>query len=151
MKKQTILYILLIFLIVSNGFFIFHYLGKPGHRDGKSRFSLVEELNFNEEQQEKYSALRTAHFDRMKSISMKIGSLKEAMYVNVSEKELSEPFLDSITDLIAMEEKRKDLEMFKHFKDVRQICDDDQKQQLSLIVKEAIKRRGKRGKSKKRD
>jgi protein CpxP len=151
MKKLTILYILLIVLFLSNVFFIFHHVGRFGHKDHKPHFSMVEELNFNQEQQEVYKTLRSKHFDKMKSYSKRISELKKEIYSNVGEQELSEGFLDSVVDLIALEEKNKDLEMYKHFRDVREICNDKQKAQLSKIINDAIERRGKRGKSKKRD
>lgn len=151
MKKQSILYILLIVLFLSNVFFIFHHVGRFGHKDHKSRFSMVEELNFNQEQQEAYDAMRNMHFDKMKSYSKRINELKLEMYSNIGEQEISEAFLDSVADLIAAEEKNKDLEMYKHIRDVREICNDKQKAQLSKIINDAIERRGKRGKSKKRD
>lgn len=151
MKKQTILIVLLIVLFLSNVFFIFHHVGRFGHKDHKSRFSMVEELNFNQEQQEAYNTMKNAHFEKMKSYSKRISELKQEMYCNVGEEEISETFLDSVTDLIAAEEKNKDLEMYKHIRDVREICNDKQKAQLSKIINDAIERRGKRGKSKKRD
>lgn len=151
MKKQTILIVLLIVLFLSNVFFIFHHVGRFGHKDYKSRFSMVEELNFNQEQQEAYNTMKNAHFEKMKSYSKRISELKQKMYCNVGEEEISETFLDSVADLIAAEEKNKDLEMYKHIRDVREICNDKQKAQLSKIINDAIERRGKRGKSKKRD
>lgn len=149
MKKQTILYILLIVLFISNAFFVFHHLTSQGDKDHKPRFSMVEELNFNQEQQEAYNKMRSEHFDKMKSYSKRIGELKEEMYSNTGEDEVSKVFLDSVIDLIAIEEKNKDLEMYKHFRDVREICNDEQKAQLSKIINDAIKRHGKRGKAKK--
>lgn len=151
MKKQTILYILLIVLFLSNVFFIFHYVGRFGHKDHKPRFSMVEELNFNQEQQEAYNVMKSTHFEKMKSYSKRISELKEEIYSDKGENEVSEVFLDSVIDLIAIEEKNKDLEMYKHFREVRAICNDKQKEQLSKIINDAIKRRDKRGKSKKRD
>lgn len=150
MKKQTILYILLVVLFLSNAFFIFHHLGRFGHKDHKARFSMVKELSFNQEQQEAYKVIRSAHFDKMKLYSKRVSELKKQMYSNAGKQEASEFFLDSITDLIAKEEKNKDLEMYNHFKAVREICNDKQKEQLSNIITDAIERRANRGKSKKK-
>ena len=72
MKKQTLLYILLVVLFLSNAFFIFHHLTSQGNNDHKSRFSMVEELNFNQEQQDAYNKMRSEHFDKMKSYSKTI-------------------------------------------------------------------------------
>lgn len=112
---------------------------------------MVEELNFNQEQQDAYNKMRREHFDKMKSYSKRIGELKEEIYSNNGENEISEVFLDSVIDLIAIEEKNKDLEMYKHFRDVREICNNEQKTKLSKIINDAIKRHGKRGKSKNKE
>ncbi|GAB4157301.1 MAG: hypothetical protein Tsb0033_08990 [Winogradskyella sp.] len=149
MKRQTVIYVLLLVLIISNAFFLFHYLGKPNHRDRKSKFSIVKELNFNEEQQKSYTDLRAAHFNKMRLYSKRISELKEVMYANTNYEGVSVSFLDSITDLIAVEEKNKDLEMYRHFKAVRKICNDKQKAELSKIIKDAIKRRANKEKPKK--
>lgn len=151
MKKQTLLYILLVVLFLSNAFFIFHHLTSQGKDDHKPRFSMVEELNFNQKQQDAYNKMRREHFDKMKSYSKRIGELKEEIYSNNGENEISEVFLDSVIDLIAIEEKNKDLEMYKHFRDVREICNNEQKTKLSKIINDAIKRHGKRGKSKNKE
>ncbi|APY09349.1 hypothetical protein BWZ20_14005 [Winogradskyella sp. J14-2] len=151
MKKQTIIYILLIVLFLSNVFFIFHHVGRFGHKDHKHRFSMVEELHFSQEQQEAYKGLRSKHFNKMKTYSKRISELKKEIYSKVGEQEITDVFLDSVADLIALEEKKKDIEMYKHFREVRKICNDKQKGQLSKIINDAIERRGKRGKPKKKD
>ena len=50
MIKNKILYVLLAFLIIANGFFLYDYLGKPdrnGPRNNPQQF-IVKELNFNQ-------------------------------------------------------------------------------------------------------
>ena len=150
MKKQTILYILLIFLVISNGFFLMHYLGKRGHKNHDRESFIIKKLEFDDKQIEDFKAIRELHFDKVKSISNDIGRLKTVMYSKLSDKNVPQPFLDSISDLIAIQEKKRDLEMFKHFRNVREICNDEQKEKLTTIITDAIKRRGKRGKSRKR-
>ncbi|WP_369994080.1 hypothetical protein [Winogradskyella sp.] len=151
MKRQTILYILLIFLIISNGFFLVHYLSKKDHKNRKSQFSMIKALDFDEKQMQKFDSLKTIHFDKVKSISKEIGNLKEVMYSKMPDREVPPSFLDSITDLIALEEKKIDLEMFRHFQSVREICNEEQKEKLSKMINDAIKRRGRRGNSKKKE
>ncbi len=100
---------------------------------------------------QKFDSLKTIHFDKVKSISKEIGNLKEVMYSKMPDREVPPSFLDSITDLIALEEKKIDLEMFRHFQSVREICNEEQKEKLSKMINDAIKRRGRRGNSKKKE
>lgn len=151
MKKQTILYLILIVLFLSNAFFIYHHLGRHGNKENRSRFSMAKELNFDNSQQRAYDSIRSLHFDKMRTYSKKITELKEQLYKDNSEGAVTDVQLDSITSLIANEEKNKDLEMYAHFKSVRDICDAKQKEKLTAIIKDAIKRRGRRGRFKKKD
>jgi hypothetical protein len=151
MKKQTILYLILIVLFLSNAFFIYHHLGRHGNKEHRTRFSMAEELKFNESQQKAYDSIRTLHFDKMRLYSRKITELKEQLYKDNSDGGVTDMQLDSITSLIANEEKNKDLEMYAHFKSVRNICDAQQKEKLTTIIKDAINRRGRRGRFKKKE
>ncbi|MCT4630912.1 hypothetical protein, partial [Winogradskyella sp.] len=141
----------LIFLMISNGYFLVHYMSKRGHRDHDYKFSIAKKLNFDEKQMAAYDSMKTAHFDNMKSLFKKNMGLKKAMYSKVSDENVTQSYLDSIGDLIAKGEKEKDIEMFKHFKKVRALCNDKQKEQLTKIINDAIKRRSMRRKHKKRD
>ncbi|MGB1211344.1 MAG: hypothetical protein ACPG41_07955 [Lacinutrix venerupis] len=59
MKKNTVLYVLLIVLIIMNGFFLFNYLGRPQHKGVKeSSAFIVKELNFNASQLKKLQHLQ---------------------------------------------------------------------------------------------
>ena len=151
MKKQTILYVLLIFLIVSNGFFLVHYLGKSGKKGHKSESFITKKLNFSEKQMVEFNSISDLHFDKMQSISKDIRSLKQAMFSKISDSDVPEPYLDSIADLIALQEKKKEIEVFKHLQKVRKICNAEQKERFTKIVGDAIKKHGRRGKRKKRD
>ncbi|WP_299116624.1 hypothetical protein [uncultured Winogradskyella sp.] len=146
MKKQTLLYVLLIFLIISNGFFLARYLGKPDRRGHKPESFIIKKLNFDQQQMNDFHSMSDLHFDKMKSISKNIRSLKKEMFSKVSDKSVSQSYLDSITDLIATKEKEKDLEIFSHLQKVRELCNEEQKERFTKIVSDAMDRRGHRGK-----
>ncbi|MBV7268619.1 hypothetical protein [Winogradskyella luteola] len=146
MKKQTVLYILLIFLIISNGFFLVHYLCKNFRKGHKPGYFIVKELNFDEKQMSDYDSVSDLHFDKMKSVSKEIMNLKGAMFSKISDDGVPQAYLDSITDLIAVKEKERDMEVFRHLQKVRGICNAEQKERFSKIVGDAMKRRGHKGK-----
>lgn len=148
MKKNLLLYILLAFLILVNGFFLFHFFkgpphGKPG-RGGDLAHFLAKELQFNESQMQQLRALNKGHHQEIQLLLGEIRTLKDALFNNLSEKEYSKSAIDSITSLIGEREKEKDLRTFYHFKAIQDMCDASQKEKFQHIVKDALHRHGKR-------
>lgn len=142
MKKNLLLYILLIFLIIVNGFFLFNYIGKPHLKGpigpkGPSNF-IVKQLNFNDTQFDKFSELSNSHKKRMRTISDDLKELKEGLFDNISNMSISESKIDSIATLIGRNEKAKDLEIFNHFRKIQSICNEKQKMQFNEIMKDAL-------------
>ena len=58
MKKQTFLYVLLILLAISNGFFLVHYLGKPSRKGHKPESFIAKKLNFDENQMKDFKDMQ---------------------------------------------------------------------------------------------
>ena len=148
MKKNTLLYILLIVLLLANGFFIIkHFEDKPGHRGkterGPNNF-ISRQLDFNESQIQQYKNLRLVHRESMKTYDDDIRVLKDEFFSNISDENVNKSEVDSIATLISEKEKQKEIEIFNHFREVRKICNDSQKERFSSIIKNAIHRRGSR-------
>ncbi len=145
MKKNTLLYILLAFLLIVNGFFLVNYLGKSkkhkNSRDDRRNY-IVKKLDFNDSQTAQYELLKNSHREKIKTISVSIRELKDVLFDNITNPSFSERNLDSITTLIANKEKQKDIEVFNHFKAIEKICDEDQKEKLIHIIKDALHRQG---------
>jgi protein CpxP len=142
MKKNLLLYILLIFLIIVNGFFLFNYIGKPhmkGPRgpQGPSNF-IAKQLNFNDTQLDKFGELINSHKKRMRTISDDLKELKEGLFDNISNMSISESKIDSIATLIGNNEKEKDLEVFNHFRNIQSICNEKQKKYFDEIMRDAL-------------
>ncbi len=148
MKKNTLLYILLIFLVVMNGFFMFKIFGdKPPQGPNPGKF-IAKELQFSEAQMQQFSAMNDAHHEAMMEISRDIKKLKDALFAEISETTVDKAKVDSITKQIGEKERQKDLKTFYHFKEVQKICTDEQRQRFNSIVQESLKRHGRRGREK---
>ena len=154
MKKNTLLYILLIVLLISNAFFLFKHFG--GKHDGRgdnrkgSRDYIVKELNFTEAQQMQYDNLRSTFFNIMKMKDSSLRLLKNDFYNNLTHDELSAKEIDSIASLISEQEKQKDIELFNYLSNVRSMCDDEQKIRFGEIVKRRVTNRNGKGRGKRR-
>lgn len=149
MKKNLLLYILLIFLIVVNCFFLYNYIGKPemkGHRGGPKgppEF-IAKQLDLDDSQFNKFDELSNTHRKNMRSISDEIRGLKRVLFEDVF-KEGSERKIDSMTTLIGNNEKEKELEIINYFKNIESICTEKQKKHFNEIMRDALRHGGKKG------
>ncbi|WCO00653.1 Spy/CpxP family protein refolding chaperone [Psychroserpens ponticola] len=147
MKKNKLLYILLVFLVVVNGFFLFNYLGKPNFKrpSGKQDGFIARELNFDEIQKQKFEALKAAHFKRIEVVLDEERKLKDDLFDRISNETINTFQIDSITNQIGKLAKLKDLETFNHFRDIQNICNESQKNQFEQILRHALHGKGKNG------
>lgn len=154
MKKNTLLYVLLAFLVIANVFFLFQFLNiekeEPSKRGQKPEQFMVKALDFDEAQMEAFEVISDLHFDRMQSLSQNIRKLKDQLFSRVGDNNIDAQEIDSITTLIGQYEKQKDDQLFYHLQKVRDLCNDRQKKKFEGIMKDAL-RRGPHGKGPKGD
>jgi len=145
MKKNLLLYILLGFLVVMNGFFLFKHFSTPDQngpqRPAPGNF-IAKQLEFDAAQLQKFEALDRAHREKMNTILEDIMESKDALFDRVSDETVDNSDIDSITTQIANKEKGKELETFRFFKAVGEICNEDQKVRFKAIIKNALRRQG---------
>ena len=142
MKKNLLLYIFLVFLILVNGFFLYNYLGTgnndvPNEPNGPSHF-LVKELGFDDTQSEKLQELGKKHHHRMRNLEEELRGLKDELFKGLSDTSLRDVNIDSIATLIGEKEAVKDLEVYRHFNEVQKLCNENQKEKFSKIIKDAL-------------
>lgn len=147
MEKKIPLYILLIFLIAVNGFFMFNYMDiathkKPRKQQKTSNF-IIKELEFSYEQLEQFKINNQDHNTVMRQLSEDIRDLKDELFNKLSNKLVDEKLIDSLTSLLGQKEKEKRTNVFYHFKEIQNICDSKQKEKFEKIIKEALHNGGK--------
>ncbi|MGV6831574.1 MAG: Spy/CpxP family protein refolding chaperone [bacterium] len=145
MKKNTILYILLIFLLGVNGYFIYNQINTTSkERDPRKtpmQF-IAEELAFDQKQLSEFEKLSASHQEEMRIVSDKIRKEKDQFFRMLSDSDISEREVDSVATKMSIIEKEKELIIFRHFKEIQQLCNEDQKQKFSKILRRAIHQRG---------
>lgn len=147
MKKNLPLYILLIFLIVVNAFFLYNYLGKGETvQELKERqppgIFLVKTLGFDDAQKEQFRKLTHEHRREMRGITDEIRVLKDVLFSGLSNATLDNFNTDSIAALIGEKEAAKDIEVLRHFKEVQELCNTEQKEKFSEIIQNALRHGG---------
>ncbi|MFP4845713.1 Spy/CpxP family protein refolding chaperone [Winogradskyella sp. PE311] len=143
MKRNTVLYVLIIFLIIANGFFLFNYIGNNNHKgpetEGRDKEFLVKELNFNDAQLAEFREKSKDHREIMILYSDDIKRLKDELFSHLSNELVNDSVIDSITLLIGEKERQKDREVFNHFKMIQEICNNKQKEKFKVIIKDAMR------------
>lgn len=145
MKKNTILYILLAFLIVVNGFFLVNYLGRPTKPDGQKGPGdfIVKELKFDESQMEEFQKINNKHRAKMSAIFENERQLKDELFSKISESSIDGTVIDSIVTLIGNNGKLRDKTTFYFFKEIESISNKEQKEKLGKLIREALRGEGK--------
>ncbi|NMH86698.1 Spy/CpxP family protein refolding chaperone [Flavivirga algicola] len=151
MKKNALLYVLLLFLIVVNGFFLFNYLGGSNKTENNNQPKgkgpvgfIVKELNFDEDQMFQLEDLNREHHHIMRGIGGEIKQLKEALFNQIFDKSSSENSIDSITSMIGEKIKERDIETFYHLKAIEALCNEQQKEKFKKIINEALHKEGRK-------
>ncbi len=143
MKKNTILYVILFFLVLMNGFFLFNHIGMPRLKPPIGQFEnprdfIAKKLNFKSEQLDAFLIIKDKHQEKMKAHDLELKNLKDELFNNVNSSTFSNSALDSLTTLIGNLEKQKETEVFNFFKNIQGICDEKQKEHFEKILKDAL-------------
>ncbi|WP_299107234.1 hypothetical protein [uncultured Winogradskyella sp.] len=143
MKKNTFLYILVVFLIIVNGFFLFNYMGNHNDNDSReperNKGFIVKELGFNASQLEEFNKKSEGHHHRMMGLADEIKELKDKLFSSLSDDTIKQETMDSISSLICEKERAKDKEIFNHFKMIQNIATDKQKEKFKTILMDALR------------
>jgi protein CpxP len=138
MMKSKLLPVLLILLIILNGILIFMLLKKPheSKRHSQERNFLIQELQFTDRQKDKFLSFDTAHRENMMRLEQQIRKQKDRMFNSFSNENLN---LDSLTTKTGLLEGKKDAELFRFFRKVRNICTEEQQIDFDKIINKALK------------
>lgn len=138
MKKHSILYLLLLVLLIMNAFFLFNYLGRPQHKGPKESDDFIaKELNFNASQLRQFSILETKHHNAMETFGDDMKLLKDELFKKITATSVDESTVDSLLSSISQREQLKEKERFNKLRGIYELCDAQQKERFSDIIKKA--------------
>lgn len=146
--KAKLLPVLLMVLILLNGFLIFMLINKPHEKRGQhpERNFLTKELGFSDKQKNQFIKLDETHRDNMLGIDQQLRKQKDILFNSFQKENFS---ADSITNQIGKLQAKKEAEVFRFFSKVRALCNKKQTIQFDKIIKKAL-RGGKPGPPNKR-
>ncbi len=158
-KKNKALVSIIIFLLITNVAMLIFFvvLSNPGNKkysnsghDQNSMSTLLQkEVGFSKDQLDQYQALRTLQRQNVKPLFNEVRKAKQNFYGLLYSQNVSDSLLNADADSIAQTQKKLDLQMFHHFKMVRNICTPDQVQKYDSTIKKVVARMtGRPGKGK---
>lgn len=138
MKKNSVLYILLVVLIIMNGFFLYNYLGRPEHKGPKENDEfIVKALGLNGTQLKQFKSVEKNHHDSMKNIGDNVKVYKDELFRKILASEVNQGEIDSLIRLISEKEILKEKAIFNRLRGIYNLCNAEQKQRFSNIIKKA--------------
>lgn len=144
--KNKILVIIIVALLISNlvllGFMFFGKKGdkKPGER-GKSFSEYFEkQLGFTPDQSAKFEQLRDQHFENLKPLLKEVRIAKDSLFSLMRLPQVSDSALDNAAQNLAEKEKAQELQSFRHFRNVRDLCTEEQKSKFDTLISRMINR-----------
>ena len=141
MKKNSILYLLIIVLVISNAVFVFLHFSKHKKHKGHNPGSFIaKKLDFNASQMAKFNVLNEVHETKMKALFADTKVLKDNLFTNVGNQNFTTQQLNNVTFKIGENMSLRDNITFSHFNSILKICETDkQKENFKTIIKKAMR------------
>lgn len=139
MKKNVLLTVLMVFLMVMNGLLLYLVLRKSDRKPRPPKAFIAHELGFDERQMTKFMKFDEEHHQKMRAIDGQIRELKEILFSYLADEKAARNKIDSIGDRIGMLSKERELEVFGYFSSIEEICNESQKRRLKRIVTGALR------------
>ncbi|MEO8416280.1 MAG: hypothetical protein ABI472_21645 [Ginsengibacter sp.] len=144
--KNKSLVSIIIFLLITNIVMLVFFLelNKPVQKNSHGRDQngmsgmLQKEVGFSKDQVDKYLSLRKEQLDSVHSLFDGVRKAKMDFYNLIYTPLVSDSTVNNAADIIAQRQKILDLQMFNHFKTVRNICTPDQLQKFDSTIKKVF-------------
>ena len=142
MEKTKLLTIAVIGLLVINlGTLGFLLLNGKGHRppqEGrqKPKEIIIEKLHFDAQQQKEYAKLIELHHGEITKLDKYIREAKNELYSELSKTEVNVKAKDSLILVINSTQKQIEETHFKHFEDIKKLCNKDQMEDFNALTEE---------------
>lgn len=140
MKKSVVLTLLLAFLVVMNAILLFLIFKKDDRKPLPPRDFIAKSLDFNEAQLVKFKAFNKAHHNTMRAVDEKLHNAKQYLFKNALNSDFPQQKIDSVTNTIGQLSEERESEVFSYFKQLKSICNNEQKAELENIVSKALRK-----------
>lgn len=151
-KYKTLLFIIAVLLISNIALVIYVFTGgscphKPPAKDQQNKSgitsALEKEVGFSEQQLAQYKNLREEHWKIAKPLFDSMQKGKELLFKLTQTASVEDSVVQNAAASIAASQKLMELQSFRHFKQVRDLCTQEQLPRYDSVLKKIVSKRGK--------
>lgn len=151
-RNKMLSVLVLILLLTNILLLVFFVRMKPDHdpkktenRDDRNKGSVMQllekQVGFNEDQMVQYKALKDQHWDKMKPYFGEMRNAKDRFYKLLGSSMAADSIVvSSAADSIAAKQKQIDMQTFRHFREIRDICTPQQQPAFDSMVQQVLRR-----------
>ena len=142
-KIKILTYSVIGLLLLNIGIIGFLFFSKPNrnqevnHRKPKEFIS--EKLHFDANQNEKYESIIPIYKDKIDSLDAINRKLKSELYSQLKLQVVNSAIKDSIINLFLANQKQIEEAHFKHFQDIKNICNPSQLEDFNALTQDLVK------------
>ncbi|MCU0382258.1 MAG: Spy/CpxP family protein refolding chaperone [Chitinophagaceae bacterium] len=111
----------------------------------QSKGYLARELNLDEAQEKQFREMKERFFREMDPVWEDIRKAKDSFYSQIRNSSVTEAEIEALTAGIAEKNRIADEMMFRHFRELRNLCTPEQQQKFDTLVPRMLSRNAKRG------
>ncbi|MBI4811362.1 MAG: periplasmic heavy metal sensor [Ignavibacteriales bacterium] len=147
MKTRILIGVIIVLIIINITviafvFFSPHIEKEPQMLEGRgpsAALFLEKELGFSEEQKNEFAKLRRDHLRKTQIIRQELKKMKDSFFELIKEDTMNRTKLREYLAAIGQKESDINLVTFEHFKNVRAICNSEQRQKFDAIIQEVLR------------
>jgi Spy/CpxP family protein refolding chaperone len=141
MTRRIIMVMVIILLLVNTVVLSLLWWNKrPGNQPrngGNAKEFIRKELALDAQQLQQFEKMRNDHFEKMQDINDKTRQLKEQLYIQVSATDTAA--LNNLLQQIGNNEMERDRITVEHFRQLRNILNNDQQHKFDNIIKDVMR------------
>ena len=123
-------------LLVVSGAGEGHGFGKHGSSKGLKHFR--KEINFSASQEARFQDMLDAHIERKTDLKKQMQQAKNAYFGRISQMDENDPDLKPLLEKIGTQQMAMDQELYRHFREVWNLCDGEQRQVFDQLFDEVF-------------
>lgn len=139
---------IIVFLLITNIAMLIFFLAtsrpvdtKQKNRDFNGMYnSLQSDVGFTKDQLDQYQALRKEQRDKVRPLFNDLRNAKKDFYKLIYSSTNSDSLINADADSIAQRQKDLDMQMFRYFKNIRNICTPEQLPKFDTTITKEIGR-----------
>jgi len=139
-KLKLLTYSVIGLLMLNVGIICFLFFSRPNRNPEQNNRSpkeiIIEKLQFDANQIVKYESIIKIYRDQVDSLDIRNKEIKSELYSQLKSSVVNNAIKDSIINLFSENQKRIELAHFKHFQDIKSICNASQLKNFNILTEE---------------